>query len=115
MPYYFEFPEFSQRHGSRFGCNCVPLCRELRNQALAKSSRCTKAWRALESDCTGLRNCHLARNPDYTGAADKAANLVGCKSPHHQLPVFGWLAISDACGGNEACSARIKAPAAQRR
>ena len=26
------------------------------------------------------------------GAADKAGNLVGCKSPCHQLPVFGWLA-----------------------
>jgi hypothetical protein len=50
-----------------------------------------------------------------TGAADNTVNLVGCKSPHHQLPVFGWLAMSDACGGNEACSARIKAPAAQRR
>jgi hypothetical protein len=24
--------------------------------------------------------------------ADKAANPVGCKSPRHQLPVFGWLA-----------------------
>src|SRR6516165_2466413 len=46
------------------------------------------------------------------GAADKAGNLVGCKSPYHQLPVFGWLAISDACGGNKACSARIKASAA---
>jgi hypothetical protein len=49
----------------------------------------------------------------YAGAADKAMNLVGCKSPHHQLPVFGWLAISDACGGNEACSARVKASAAR--
>src|SRR5215471_8853373 len=57
----------------------------------------------------------LLHHPRYTGAADKAVNLVGCKSPHHQLPVFGWLAMSDACGGNEACSARIKAPAAQRR
>src|SRR5215469_666617 len=84
-----------------------------------------------EPSQTGLRrrgessaNCHreatvtaplLDSTPDYTGAADKAANLVGCKSPHHQLPVFGWVAMSDACGGNEACSARIKAPAAQRR
>src|SRR5260370_31120728 len=25
-------------------------------------------------------------NPNGTGAADKAVNLVGCKSPHHQLP-----------------------------
>ena len=49
-----------------------------------------------------------------SGAEDKAANLVGCKSPYHQLPVFGWLVISDACGGNKACSARIKASAALR-
>src|SRR5262252_6578130 len=27
-----------------------------------------------------------------SGAADKAANLAGRKSPRHQLPVFGWLA-----------------------
>jgi hypothetical protein len=27
-----------------------------------------------------------------TGAADKAVNLVGCKSPHHQLPGIRWLA-----------------------
>ncbi len=40
-----------------------------------------------------------------TGAADKAVNLVGCKSPHHQLP-GQVVSISDACGGNEACSAR---------
>jgi hypothetical protein len=26
----------------------------------------------------------------YAGAADKAVNLVGCKSPHHQLPGIGW-------------------------
>ena len=49
---------------------------------------------------------------EQLGAADKAVNLVGCKSPYHQLPVFGWLVISDACGGNKACSARIKASAA---
>src|SRR5215470_2721010 len=30
-------------------------------------------------------------NPRYTGAADTAVNLVGCKSPHHQLPGNGWL------------------------
>src|SRR5713101_777835 len=41
----------------------------------------------------------------YTGAADKAVNLVGCKSPHHQWP-GQVVSISDACGGNEACSAR---------
>ena len=41
----------------------------------------------------------------FTGAADKAVNLVGCKSPHHQLPER-VVSISDACGGNEACSAR---------
>ena len=41
----------------------------------------------------------------YIGAADKAVNLVGCKSPHHQLP-GRVVSISDACGGNEACSAR---------
>ncbi len=44
-------------------------------------------------------------DPTYAGAADKAANLVGCKSPHHQLP-GRVVSISDACGGNEACSAR---------
>jgi hypothetical protein len=44
-------------------------------------------------------------NPHITGAADKAVNLVGCKSPHHQLP-GRVVSISDACGGNEACSAR---------
>jgi hypothetical protein len=45
------------------------------------------------------------KNPDFTGAADKAVNLVGCKSPHHQLP-GRVVSISDACGGNDACSAR---------
>ena len=45
------------------------------------------------------------QNPHSTGAADKAVNLVGCKSPHHQLP-GRVVSISDACGGNEACSAR---------
>src|ERR1035437_3078209 len=34
----------------------------------------------------------LLKHRDYTGAADKAVNLVGCKSPHHQLPGYGWLA-----------------------
>ena len=48
---------------------------------------------------------HLTINRDFTGAADKAVNLVGCKSPHHQLP-GRVVSISDACGGNEACSAR---------
>jgi hypothetical protein len=47
----------------------------------------------------------LAKNPDNAGAADKAVNLVGCKSPHHQLP-GRVVSISDACRGNEACSAR---------
>ena len=47
----------------------------------------------------------LLKNRLYTGAADKAVNLVGCKSPHHQLP-GRVVSISDACGGNEACSAR---------
>jgi hypothetical protein len=47
----------------------------------------------------------LALYLDYAGAADKAVNLVGCKSPHHQLP-GRVVSISDACGGNEACSAR---------
>jgi hypothetical protein len=46
-------------------------------------------------------------NVGKIGAADKAGNLVGCESPCHQLPEFGWLAMSDACGGNEACSARM--------
>ena len=48
----------------------------------------------------------LLQNPHSTGAADKAVNLVGCKSPHHQLP-GRVVSISDACGGNEACSARM--------
>ena len=47
----------------------------------------------------------LVKNLDYTGAADKAVNLAGCKSPHHQLP-GRVVSMSDACGGNEACSAR---------
>src|SRR5258708_34466948 len=47
----------------------------------------------------------LLKNPHYTGAADKAVNLVGCKSPHHQLPGRA-VSISDECGGNDACSAR---------
>jgi len=47
----------------------------------------------------------LDSTPHFTGAADKAVNLVGCKSPHHQLPER-VVSISDACGGNEACSAR---------
>ena len=47
----------------------------------------------------------LVKHPHYAGAADKAVNLVGCKSPHHQLP-GRVVSISDACGGNEACSAR---------
>ena len=28
----------------------------------------------------------VVEHRDYAGAADKAVNLVGCKSPHHQLP-----------------------------
>src|ERR1700732_4535790 len=48
---------------------------------------------------------YLLQNPDIAGAADKAVNLVGCKSPHHQLP-GRVVSISDACGGNDACSAR---------
>src|SRR5450759_2380005 len=51
----------------------------------------------------------LAKHRDYTGAADKAVNLVGCKSPHHQLP-GRVVSRSDACGGNEACSARMSKP-----
>jgi len=47
----------------------------------------------------------LAINRHYAGAADKAVNLVGCKSPYHQLP-GRVVSISDACGGNDACSAR---------
>ncbi len=47
----------------------------------------------------------LAKHRHSTAAADKAVNLVGCKSPHHQLP-GQVVSISDACGGNEACSAR---------
>src|SRR5882762_3458616 len=48
----------------------------------------------------------------YTGAADKAVNLVGCKSPHHQLP-GRVVSISDVCGGNDALSCSdVKASAA---
>ena len=44
------------------------------------------------------------QNRGYTGAADKAVNLVGCKSP---TPIaWAVVSISDACGGKEACSAR---------
>src|SRR5262252_6117878 len=52
-------------------------------------------FRALSRDsCLPLQGQfdQLLKNPDYTGAADKAVNLVGCKSPHHQLPGNGWLA-----------------------
>src|SRR5262249_35297846 len=66
------------------------------------------AWRQPE----GISKPLMGRILPQLGAADKAENLVGCKSPYHQLPVYGWLAISDACGGNKACSARIKASAA---
>ena len=52
------------------------------------------------------RSSQVVKNRDYTGAADKAVNLVGCKSPHHQLP-GQVVSISDACGGDEACSARM--------
>ena len=47
--------------------------------------------------------------PGYAGAADKAVNLVGCKSPHHQLP-GRVVSRSDACGGDDACSARMSKP-----
>ena len=57
------------------------------------------------SSSAGVNDTSSSVFPDYTGAADKAANLVGCKSPHHQLP-GRVVSISDACGGNEACSAR---------
>ena len=42
-------------------------------------------------------------------------NLVGCKSPHHQLP-GQVVSISDACGGKRSmfCS-DVKASAALRR
>src|SRR5665811_669391 len=63
-------------------------------------------WRAVGNlEATRL----LTQNRDYTGAADKAVNLVGCKSPHHQLP-GQVVSRSDACGGNEACSARMSKP-----
>ena len=66
---------------------------------------------AFESSTTqeDLQKAHRKKNatkPGDTGAADKAVNLVGCKSPHHQLP-GQVVSISDACGGNEACSARM--------
>ena len=41
------------------------------------------------------------------GAADKAACLAGWKSPHRQFPVR-TVSKSDACGGNDTCSARRK-------
>ena len=58
-----------------------------------------------ENEPLRSRSLRLAKHPHYTGAADKTANLVGCKSPHHQLP-GRVVSMSDACGGNEACSAR---------
>jgi integrase len=61
---------------------------------------CKQRIRSAVNDRIGLEP-----NPLDTGAADKAVNLVGCKSPHHQLP-GRVVSISDACGGNEACSAR---------
>jgi hypothetical protein len=33
----------------------------------------------------------MLKHRDITGAAEKAVNLVGCKSSHHQLP-GRWLA-----------------------
>ncbi len=58
-----------------------------------------------DAEILTLQPTQLSKDSDYTGAADKAVNLVGCKSPHHQLP-GRVVSISDACGGNEACSAR---------
>ena len=89
------------------------------NALFALNRRILKAYLLKESlsrlwdySYEGAMLRYLQKWIDQLGAADKAENLVGCKSPYHQLPVFGWLAISDACGGNKACSARIKASAA---
>ena len=47
----------------------------------------------------------LAKHRDYTGAADKAVNLVGCKSPHHQLPgqVVSIRACTMRCRCHSSC------------
>jgi len=70
-----------------------------------------ETWQDRFVDSTGVVSQVLGERAlsliaHYTGAADKAVNLVGCKSPHHQLP-GQVVSISDACGGNEACSARM--------
>jgi hypothetical protein len=61
--------------------------------------------RVLLSRCGSTPFHGAPKHLYYTGAADKAVNLVGCKSPHHQLP-GRVVSMSDACGGNEVCSAR---------
>jgi phage protein U len=48
--------------------------------------------RRLNDAETASSQYQLLKTAQLTGAADKAVNLVGCKSPHHQLPEFGWLA-----------------------
>ena len=54
----------------------------------------------------GMPQAQLVKHPNYTGAADKAVNLVGCKS-HTINCLDRMVSMSDACGGNEACSARM--------
>jgi len=76
----------------------------------ALSNSCLRAFGSAPLDTvTDARSSRLVvglvKHLDFTGAADKAANLVGCQSPHHQLP-GRVVSMSDACGGNEACSAR---------
>ena len=53
-------------------------------------------------------------NPSFTGAADKAVNLVGCKPPHHQLP---GRVVSIRCMRRQRSmfSSDVKASAALRR
>jgi len=46
----------------------------------------------LTKVCNQIDVGELLKHPDFAGAADKAVNLVGCKSPRHQLPGIGSLA-----------------------
>jgi len=48
-----------------------------------------KQWGLGEGKATIMRQLSSAR---CAGVADKAVNLVGCKSPHHQLPEFVAMA-----------------------
>ena len=46
------------------------------------------------------------------GAADKAVDLEGCKSPRRQLPVFGWQAYPKHAEVTKQMGSDVKALAA---